>query len=561
MGDPYQEMIWLKQYPGELPAEMEIPALTGLNMWQHSVERYPDGVAMYYFDQALTYGELDALADSLAVGLGELGLGRGDRAIIQLQNIPQYLIALYAVWKTGAVAVTLNPMYKNRELKFYANDSRAKVILAMEDCFPEMEPLLGESSLEYALTTSELDFLQPGEGRPKVLEHSSKVACEGALDLMEFAARYQGRKPQPVELAGDDPGYLTYTSGTTGPPKGAINTHANIAFSTQVYAQACSLGSNDVVVGVAPFFHVTGGIGHVATSSLLGIPLLAFFRFDPGELLRLIEKWRATMMIAPLTVYVALLNHPDFKTRDISSLKVMLSGGAPVSDAFVEKFRTASGCYIHNWYGLTETTSPAIITPIGKKSPVDKDSGALSIGVPVPNSRAKVVDVETGEPIEPGRIGELVLKGPMVVPGYWEKPDETARAFKNGWLYTGDVAKMDEEGWFYLVDRKKDLINVSGYKVWPREVEDVLYQHPAVQEACVIGVPDQYRGETVRGYVTLVPNPNPVPTPEDLIAFCKSRMAAYKYPRQVEIVEELPKTLSGKLLRRELKSKAVEDNN
>ena len=532
MGDLYQDMIWLKQYPRSLPFDIEIPEITGLDMWQRSVKENPDGPAMYYFDRALTYGQLDALADALSAGLADLGLSKGDRAIIQLQNIPQFLIALYAVWKAGAVAVSLNPMYKSRELEFYANDSRAKVILAMEECFPEIEPLLGKSSLKHALTTSELDFFPSQEKRPKVLGRSQKMPCQGALDLMDFIGRYQGRKPSLVELSGSDQGYLTYTSGTTGPPKGAINTHANIVFSTHVYALACGLGPKDVVVGVAPFFHVTGGIGHVAISSLLGIPLLAFFRFDAGELLRLIEKWRASMMIAPLTVYVALLNDPSFKTRDISSLKTLLSGGSPVSKGFVDKFRAASGRYIHNWYGLTETTSPSVITPIGGKSPVDEDSGALSIGVPVPNSRAKVVDLATGEPMPVGRIGELALKGPMVVPGYWENPEETARTFIDGWLYTGDVAKMDEEGWFYLVDRKKDLINVSGYKVWPREVEDVLYRHPAVQEACVIGVPDDYRGETVRGYVTLVPNPDRIPSPQDLIEFCKARMAAYKYPRQ-----------------------------
>lgn len=291
---------------------------------------------------------------------------------------------------------------------------------------------------------------------------------------------------------------------------------------------------------------------------MLGIPVVVFFRFDPSETLRLIEKWQATMMIAPLTVYVALLNHRDFKPRKVSSLTKLMSGGAAVPEGFVDKFEQESGCYIHNWYGLTETTSPAVITPLGCRSPVDSESGALSIGVPVPKTEAKIVDVKTAEPLSVGEIGELVLKGPMVVPGYWEKPEETAKALREGWLFTGDVAKMDEDGWFYLVDRKKDLINVSGYKVWPRDVEDVLYQHPAIGEVCVVGVPDAYRGETVRAYVTLRQISEP-PTPDDLIAFCRERMAAYKYPRQVFIVEELPKTTSGKILRRTLREQALEE--
>jgi long-chain acyl-CoA synthetase len=232
-----------------------------------------------------------------------------------------------------------------------------------------------------------------------------------------------------------------------------------------------------------------------------------------------------------------------------------MSGGAPVPEGFVKKFEEKTGCYIHNWYGLTETTSPAIITPIGARSPVDTDSGALSIGIPVPNSMAKIVDTDSNKILPPGEIGELAVKGPMVVPGYWQKPEETAKAIKDGWLYTGDVAKMDSEGWFYIVDRKKDLINVSGYKVWPRDVEDVLYQHPAIKEAAVIGIPDDYRGETVKAYVTLNDSVAEPPSSDELIEFCKLRMAAYKYPRQIEVVVELPKTLSGKILRRELRDK------
>jgi long-chain acyl-CoA synthetase len=555
MNDQYQDRGWVRHYPETLPPDIDVPAQTGLDMWLKAVEQKPQHPALYYFDQAFTYSQLDTRANSFALGLQELGIVKGDRVIIQLQNIPQYLITLYAVWKLGAIAVTLNPMYKTRELEYYINDSRAKIIVTMEDCFSEVRPLLGKTSIAQALTTSELDLYPPDQALPEALERSEKRNPKDALDLLNYLGRFEGRQPGPVDLSSSDAGYLTYTSGTTGLPKGAVNTHANVAFSARVYDLACNLNNEDVVVGVAPFFHVTGSIGGLAIAALKAIPVLAFYRFVPGEVLGLIEKWRATMMIAPLTVYVALLNHPHFKSRNITSLRTLLSGGAPVPQGFVDEFEAACGLYIHNWYGLTETTSPAIITPVGKRSPVDSASGALSIGVPVPNSRARVVHMKTGDALPPGEVGELIIKGPMVVPGYWGKLEETEKAIRDGWLYTGDVAKIDEDDWFYLIDRKKDLINVSGYKVWPRDVEDVLYQHPEVKEVCVIGVPDSYRGETVKAYVVLSQTSDQPPTIENLIEFCKTRMAAYKYPRQVEIVEELPKTLSGKILRRELRDR------
>src|SRR5205085_893994 len=256
--------------------------------------------------------------------------------------------------------------------------------------------------------------------------------------------------------------------------------------------------------------------------------------------------------VAAITVFIALLNHPDIKTRDISSLRKAFSGGAPVSPAIVEHFQEVTGVYIHNIYGLTETTSPSHAVPLGGHAPVDTDSGALSVGVPIPNTICRVVDVATGQDLPPGEVGELITRGPEVVAGYWEKPEETAYAIRDGYLYTGDVARMDAEGWFYLVDRKKDMIIAAGYKVWPREVEDVLYTHPAVREAAVVGVKNAYRGETVKAVISLKPGRQA--TPAEIADYCRSRMAAYKYPRIVAIVDDLPKTPTGKILRRELRS-------
>ena len=299
-----------------------------------------------------------------------------------------------------------------------------------------------------------------------------------------------------------------------------------------------------------------GLIAHVAVAALTGMPIIMFYRFDPAEMLRLTEKWHGSFTVAAITVFIALLNHPDIKMRNLSSMKKIYSGGAPVSPAIVENFQEITGAYIHNIYGLTETTSPSHATPLGGRAPVDPDSGALAVGVPIPNTICRVVDVTTGEDLPVGEVGELITKGPEVVAGYWQKPEETANAIRDGYLYTGDVAKMDEEGWFYIVDRKKDMIIVSGYKVWPRDVEDTLYQHPAVREAAVIGVADAYRGETVKAYVALKSGYEGKVKPEELIEFCKERMANYKYPRHIEFLDEVPKTVTGKFLRRELRDKA-----
>jgi long-chain acyl-CoA synthetase len=334
-----------------------------------------------------------------------------------------------------------------------------------------------------------------------------------------------------------------------------MNTHANVVFNATFYRDWMQLDKNDVVVGMAPFFHITGLIAHLAVAALAGIPIITSYRFDPAETLRLIEKWHGSFTVASITAFIAMLNHPDIKTRNLSSLKKAFSGGAPVSPAIVENFQEVTGAYIHNIYGLTETTSPSHAVPMGERAPVDTDSGALAVGVPIPNTICRIVDVETGQDVPPGEVGELITKGPQIVAGYWQKPEETAHAIRDGYLYTGDVAKMDEEGWFYIVDRKKDMIIAAGYKVWPREVEDVLYQHPAVREAAVVGEPDPYRGETVVAFVALKSGVENV-APEELIDFCKQRMANYKYPRRIEVMEELPKTTTGKYLRRELRDKA-----
>ena len=553
----YETRPWVRLYAEGVPPDLPLPRQSAIDQFRATARRAAARPALYYFDRILSFAELDRLSSALAAALHDLGVGRGDRVALFLQNVPQFWIALLAAWKAGAIAVPLNPMFKQEELAYHLDDSGASVLVALESLYEEVgRAALQRTGVRHVITTSELDFLgrEGGAPVPGILAGSSKRMPAETLDLVELCRRRDGAPDPGAEPAPEDVALLTYTSGTTGSPKGAMNTHANVAFNAEVYRTWMRLGPGDVVVGAAPLFHITGLIGHLAAAGLAGVPVILAYRFDAGEMLRLIERWRGTFLVAAITAYVALMNHPDFGRRDLSSLRKAYSGGAPIPAAVVERFEAATGAYIHNIYGLTETTSPSHAVPCGVRAPVDPESGALSVGVPVPSTVVKVVDLETGADLPPGEVGEIVIRGPMVVAGYWQKPEETAHAIRDGWLHTGDVGRMDERGWFYVIDRKKDMIIASGFKVWPREVEDVLYRHPAVREAAVIGVPDPYRGETVKAVVSLKPDHAGQVTPQELIEFCRARMAAYKYPRQIEIVPELPKTLTGKILRRALRS-------
>ncbi len=557
---PYDQRPWLKAYSPWVPPELKAPRESMVQVFRRAVSGRGAAPALLYFGRSISYDEMDRWSDALACALQESGLQKGDRVIFIMQNIPAFAVAQYAVWKAGGIVVPLNPMYKEKELAYYFQDCGAKAVIALGSVYEStVKHLVERLGLRIVITTSGQDLLREGDAVSPVLEGEERKNFPGALDFLELLQRYDGRKPEPAELSPDDAAYLTYTSGTTGPPKGALNTHAGITFNASFYVTALRLAEGDIILGVAPLFHVTGQVAHLAAAVYAGIPVILFFRFDPGEALRLAEQWKATMTMGSITVFVSLSAHPDLAKRDLSGFKKVYTGGAPVPSAVVEDFEKISGIYIHNAYGLTETNSPTHLTPLGSRAPVDPETGALSIGIPICNASCRIMDLETGERELPvGETGEIAVKGPMVIPGYWNKTRESAHAIRDGWLYTGDVGKMDEKGWFYIVDRKKDLIIASGYKVWPREVEDVLYQHPAVKEAAVIGVPDSYRGETVKAFVSIKEPYRGKTKPEELIEFCRNRLAAYKYPRIVEIAEGIPKTTTGKFLRRILREKEGE---
>lgn len=545
----YDQKPWLAQYSPGVPAEI-VPEFTdALSMFRHAVARDPQRTLIHYFDQTLATGMVDRLSDALAAALAARGIGRGDRIAVYLQNVPQFVIAMLAAWKLGGIMVSVNPMLRQKEVALILEDSGARVLVTLESLYHEVaRDVVPGTKVEQVLTTSELEFL--GGTRPALLKGIERRACDGASDLMTLIAEFDGQRPAPQTLSADDVALLTYTSGTTGPPKAAMNLHRNVVYNTQVYREWMKLDSNDVILGVAPLFHITGLIACITTAMLLPCPLVLYYRFDPATTAELVERHGVTFVVASITVFIALMNNEDARKRDFSTLKKVYSGGAPVSPAQVEAFQNMFGAYIHNIYGMTETTSPTHAVPLGGSAPVDPNTGALSVGIPICGALVRICD-DDGRDVPVGEIGELVSGGPMVVPGYWQKPEETAQAFESRGIHTGDVGFMDAQGWFYIVDRKKDLIIASGYKVWPREVEDVLYTHPAVRECAVVGVVDAYRGETVKAYVSL--RAGAEASTEDIVEFCKDRMAAYKRPREVEILAELPKTASGKIMRRELR--------
>ncbi len=547
----YDERPWLSLYAERGPHELVLEHESILAAFGQTAASHPDKPAIVYFDTAISFGELESLSDALAAGLLEQGFKPGERLGIYLQNVPQFAIAMLATWKAGGIMVSISPMLKHKELSAQLADSGASALVTFESLWDEVaREVAGETGIRIAITTSELDFL---DETPPLLGRSTRNRDSDTLDLVELIEAHRGSGASPiVPVTAQDVAFLTYTSGTTGPSKGAMNSHGNVVFNSQTYRDWIGLTGDDVVFGTAPFFHITGLIGHLTVAMLVGMPLVMGYRFDPDVTLELIERHGVTFTIGAITAFISMLNASSADERDLSKLTKIASGGAPIAPATVEAWEQKFGAYIHNIYGLTETTSPSHCVPFGKRAPVDPDSGALSVGVPVFNTLVRVVD-DDGNDVAPGQIGEFVTSGPQVVSGYWNKPEETEHAIPGGELHTGDVGLMDEHGWFYLVDRKKDQINVSGYKVWPRDVEDALYGHSAVLEVAVVGVPDDYRGETVKAFVSLRPGESV--SAEELIAYCRERMAAYKYPRQVEFVDELPKTASGKVLRRELRDR------
>jgi long-chain acyl-CoA synthetase len=550
MSSVYAAKPWLSQLSDAQRAPIDPPA-TVLHAFRAAVGRAPGHTALAYFDGRLTYRETDELSDSVAGHLADRGISRGDRVAIMLQNTPHFVIALLGAWKAGATVVPLNPMYKSGEVAHVLADAEVSALICSDRAWEGyLRDCAAASPVRIALTACELDLQTRGDER--VLGFGRTAPADDADDLLAVA-RQGLPAPADRELTATDIALISYTSGTSGTPKGAMNLHGGITYNAERQRTGHPVPEGACYFVLAPLFHITGMVCQLA-ACIAGAGTLALaYRFEAGVVLDAFLEHRPAYTVGPSTAFMALGAHPSATPEHFESFRVISSGGAPVPPALVEKFRADFGPYIRNGYGLTECTAPCASVPPEKEAPVDPASGTLSVGLPGPDTLVRIID-DKGQDVPFGEQGEIAVSGPQVVPGYWRLPEATADAFPDGELRTGDIGFMDADGWLYVVDRKKDMINASGFKVWPREVEDVLYTHPAVREAAVVGIPDAYRGESVKAFVSL--RPGAVAEPEEISAYCAERLAAYKYPREVEVLPELPKTTSGKILRRELRSPA-----
>lgn len=544
---------WLKFYDKGVPHSIEIPKITLAELWNEAVQKNPQGVAVTYLGKKLTYQQMNHYTNQLVKGLVRLGVKQGERVAIILPNIPQYVMAHFAALKLGAILVPTNPLYVERELKYQLNDSEVKIAIVLDLVLPRLLKIKDQTSLKDIIVTGVHDFLPTWLKFLYPLKAKKegkwvKVSRRPHLHLLKdiLSEDFPNDLPTP-DVKHEDIAMFLYTGGTTGISKGAILTHRNLVSNAlQIRSWYTDLHeNNEVILCALPFFHSYGLTSclHFAVILKSNMILIPNPR-DIKKILQAIQKYKVTLFSAVPTLYVAINNFPEVQKYNLTSVKACISGGAPLPLEVSKKFESLINGRLVEGYGLSEAS------PVTHANPILGKRKEGSIGLPLPNTEAMVVDSDTGKPLPTGETGELIIKGPQVMQGYWNKKEETRKVLKNGWLYTGDMAKVDEDGYFYIVDRKKDMIIAGGYNIFPREIEEVLYEHPKVQEAAVIGVPDEYRGETVKAFIVCKQGENA--TEEEIVQFCKQRLAAYKVPKMIEFRDELPKSNIGKILRRVL---------
>lgn len=547
------EKVWLKKYPEEIPHEIDLPAMPVQQFLTEAYKAYPDKIAVHFMGKELTYKELYESSLKFANYLRSLGIEKGDRVAVMLPNCPQAVIAYYGTMYAGGIVVQTNPLYTERELQYQMADSGAKVLLVMDILYPRAMKIIKETALENVIVTGIKDYLPFPKNlvypfiQKKQYGFSVKVEHSGTNHL--FTHIMQSSSPNPIPLDFDfeqDLALLQYTGGTTGSPKGVMLTHKNLVANTKMCDAWMykSEEGNETVLGILPFFHVYGMTTVLILAVMLKGKMVLLPKFDAEQALKTIDKQKPTLFPGAPTMYIGLLNHPGIGNYDLSSIKACLSGSAPLPVDVQEKFEKITGGKLVEGYGLTETS------PVTHANFIWHDRIVGSIGVPWPNTDAIILRGGDYEPLPAGEIGEIAVKGPQVMKGYWNRPEETAMSFYDGWFLTGDLGYMDENGYFYVVDRKKDMIIAGGFNIYPREVEEVLYEHEAIQECVVAGIPDPYRGETVKAYIVLKEGYSV--TEEQLNEFCRKSLASFKVPRHYEFRTELPKTAVGKILRRSL---------
>lgn len=543
------EPIWYKSWPEGVPREISYPDATLPEIIEEHAQKFPGREAVNFYGYKISYGELARMVNSFAASLARLGVKKGDRVCLFLENCPQFIIAIFAVWRIGAVAVTANPMFKEDELAYQLNDTGAATIILLDVLYPVLHRALEKTSLKNVIVTGYHDFLPSVPSLP--LHPSLKVPRQyfpGTLEMSELLDSQND--PPRINIRPGDLALLQYTSGTTGLPKGAMITHANMLSNTVCAALWHKATDSDTHLAVLPLFHVTGLVSSMNMPLYTRSTIILLARYDTETVIRAIEKYRCTHWVSIATMNIAVVNYPDVRKYDLTSLKACISGGSPIPLEILKKFKEMTGASLVEGYGLSETISQVAVNPLDKPR-------LGSVGIPVLNTHVKIVDLaEPSREVPLGNMGELLVKGPQVTRGYWNQPEETARSIKDGWLATGDIARMDQDGYIYIVGRKKELIKASGFSVFPQEVENFLYEHPAVAEVAVVGIPDPYRVESVKAFIVLKSEYKNKISEVDIIKWARQKMAAYKYPRVVEFRDELPKNGSGKILRRVLAEEA-----
>jgi long-chain acyl-CoA synthetase len=552
-----ERRIWHGFYDEGVPHEIAPPQETLVARLERTVRDFPDLVATHFFGAKLTYPEFADQVNRFAASLSNLGVKAGDRVAIMLPNCPQTIIAYYATLTIGAVAVMTNPMYVEREMEHQFRDAGVKVLVGLDHLYPRIARIWKETPVQHLVITGireylpfPLNLLYPLKARKQQL--NLKVPFSSTIHPFKALVRQSTGNPPRPRLTVDDLAVLQYTGGTTGVAKGVMLSHSNlVANIDQITAWLPALQrGKERFLCVVPFFHILGLTANMNWPICCGFTMVVLPRFELKMFLKTIVKTRPTIAILVPTIITAMVNAPDIAKYDLTSINYVVSGSAPLPVEIMRRFEELTGGVIIEGYGLTETA------PVTHVNPVKGTRKPGSIGIAVPSTDFRVMDLDKGTTEQPTKEpGELVVKGPQVMKAYWNMPGETAEALRDGWLYTGDIASMDDDGYVYIVDRKKDMIIAGGFNIYPRDVDEVLYEHPKIADAVTIGIPDPYRGETVKVFVVL--KPGETLTQEEVIAHCRERLAAYKVPRYVEFRAELPKTIVGKVLRKELRAEEL----
>ena len=546
------EKVWHKFYDKRVPFSVAYPKVTMFQLFRKAVEENPKGVATLFFGAKIRYDELGRRVDRFADCLAALGVKQGDRVALVLPNLPVYPIAHFAVMKLGGVLVPTNPLYVERELAYQLNDAGAETVVILDKLFPRLEKVRKETTVKRVIVAGIRDFLSGFLGFLYGLKNKSEIRTdeEKGLYTYEDLMRRSFPRAEAADLSPDDTAILLYTGGTTGVSKGAVLTHRNLVANVlQTKAWLWNMeDKKEVFLCVLPFFHsygMTTGL-HLSVASLSTMVLVP--RFDLAEVVKRIKKHRPTIFCGVPSMYNAI-NHSNVSGSDVGSIRLCVSGGSGLPAEVQNRFEALTGGKLVEGYGLSETS------PVTHVNPIQGYRKSGTIGFPLSDTDAMVVDPEKKKPLKVGKVGELAIKGPQVMKGYWNRTEETNRVLKDGWLYTGDLAVMDDEGFFSIVDRKKDLIISAGMNVYPREVEEVLHQHSKIVEAAVVGIPSRVREETVKAYIVVKAGEQL--SKGEIIQFCKDKLSKYKMPKEIEFRDELPKSTVGKVLRRVLKDEEM----